>query len=123
MPLRPVLRSKPESNASRRGACSRRPAPGHATEWAARDEAVRIVDRWNADVAAGRGALSQPSVHCPGCGTSHAIDARTLDQHPLATIGSLVIGSRCSMCLDSAPMTAIHGLLAFTPAAKYTLTI
>jgi hypothetical protein len=33
---------------------------------------------------------------CPGCGTSPAIDLRTLDRHPLASIGTLVLGLRCS---------------------------
>jgi len=28
-------------------------------------------------------------VHCPGCGTSRAIDVRKLDRHPLASVGTL----------------------------------
>ena len=31
-------------------------------------------------------------VHCPGCNTSRAIDLRTLDRHPLASVGTLVLG-------------------------------
>jgi hypothetical protein len=36
------------------------------------------------------------TVFCPGCGTSRAIDLRTLDRHPLASVGTLVLGLRCS---------------------------
>jgi hypothetical protein len=28
-------------------------------------------------------------VFCPGCGTSRAIDLRTVDRHPLASVGTL----------------------------------
>jgi hypothetical protein len=99
---------------------------------AARVEAVRIVERWNRAFASGEGALWSPTiraailagrpwldVHCPGCGTSNAIDIRTLDRHPLATVGSLVIGLRCSMCRDGAPMPVLRGLHAFPLTARY----
>jgi hypothetical protein len=43
-------------------------------------------------------------VFCPGCGTSRAIDLRTVDRHPLASVGTLVLGLRCSWCPGSAPM-------------------
>src|ERR1700730_17449772 len=91
-----------------------------AAEKAARDEAVAVVERWNAALAAGRGALWSPTiraallagtpwldVHCPGCRTSRAIDIRKLDRHPLASVGSLVLGLRCSWCLGSAPMPVL----------------
>src|SRR5215467_11565300 len=65
-------------------------------EQAAHDDAVRVVDRWNGALATGRAALWSPTircavlagtprldVYCPGCGTSRAIDIRTLDRHPL----------------------------------------
>jgi hypothetical protein len=51
-------------------------------------------------------------VHCPGCLTSRAIDIRTVDRHPLASVGSLVLGLRCSWCDVAAPMPKIHGLHA-----------
>jgi hypothetical protein len=102
-----------------------------AAEKAARDEAVGVVERWNAATAAGRGVLWSPTirtaimagmpwlnVYCPGCRTSRAIDIRTVDRHPLATIGSLVLGLRCSWCYDSAPMRVLTGLHAFPPAAS-----
>ena len=36
-------------------------------------------------------------VFCPGCGTSRAIDLRTLDRHPLASVGTLVLDLRVLM--------------------------
>jgi hypothetical protein len=97
-----------------------------AVEKAARDEAERVVERWNAALAADRGALWSPTircaimagmpwldVYCPGCRTSRAVDIRTIDRHPLASIGSLVLGLRCSWCPGSAPMPVITGLHRF----------
>ena len=76
---------------------------------AAREEAEAVVDRWNRRLATGRDRLWSPTIRaalvagtprldvfCPGCGTSRAIDLRTLDRHPLASVGTLVLGSRCS---------------------------
>src|SRR5271168_2361816 len=57
-------------------------------------------------------------VHCPGCGTSRAIDLRTVDRHPLASVGTLVLGLRCYWCPGSAPMPKILGLHFQPPAAK-----
>jgi hypothetical protein len=63
----------------------------HAADEAARNAALRVIVRWNAErsplwsptircaVAAGTPWLD---VHCPGCRTSRAIDMRTLDRHP-----------------------------------------
>jgi hypothetical protein len=98
---------------------------------AAHDEVVRVVERWNAALAAGRGALWSPTircaliagtpwldVHCPSCGTSRTIDIRTIDRHPLASLVSLVLGLRCSWCPGSAPMPVITGLHALPLAAN-----
>ena len=54
-----------------------------AAEQSAHDEAVAVVERWNA-VLAGTPWLD---VNCPGCRTSRAIDIRKLDRHPLASVG------------------------------------
>jgi hypothetical protein len=80
-----------------------------AAEKAARDEASHVVERWNCALAAGHDALWPPAmrcaltagmpwldVYCPCCRTSRAIDIRTIDRHPLASVGSLVLGVRCS---------------------------
>jgi len=105
-------------------------------EKAARDEAMRVVERWNASLAAGQGTLWSPTiraaiiagmpwldVHCPGCRTSRAIDIRTIDRHPLASVGSLVLGLRCSWCPGSAPIPVITGLHAFPPAGSRNQSI
>jgi len=102
-----------------------------AAEEAAREEAARVVERWNAVAAAGKGALWSPTistailanmpwldVFCPGCRTSCAIDLRSINRHPQATVGSLVLGLRCSWCPGSAPMPVLNGLHAFPPAAS-----
>jgi hypothetical protein len=57
-------------------------------------------------------------VFCPGCRTSRAIDIRTIDRHPLASVGSLVLGLRCSCCPGYAPMPKIVGLHAQSPTAN-----
>jgi hypothetical protein len=36
----------------------------HAAEQVSRDEAMRVVERWNAALAAGRGALWSPTIRC-----------------------------------------------------------
>ena len=103
----------------------------NAAEQAAHDDAVRVVDRWNGALASGRAALWSPTircavlagtpwldVYCPGCKTSRAIDIRTLDRHPLASVGSLVLGLRCSWCHGAAPMPVLTWLHGQPPAAQ-----
>ena len=100
-------------------------------EEAARLDAARVVERWNRSLAAGRGSLWSPTikaailagtpwldVFCPGCRTSQATDVRTLDRHPLASAGGLVLNLRCSLCPGSAPMPVLTGLHAAPPAPK-----
>jgi hypothetical protein len=89
--------------------------------------ALGIVERWNNErsvlwsptircaIAAGTPWLD---VYCPGCRTSRAINIRTLDRHPLASVGSLVVGLRCSWCPGTAPMPVLTGLHALPPAAS-----
>jgi hypothetical protein len=68
-----------------------------AADIAARDEARRVVERWNQSLATGRDMWWSPTiraaliagtpwidVYCPGCRTSRALDIRTIDRHPLA---------------------------------------
>src|ERR1700730_11298021 len=98
----------------------------HAADQAARDEAMRVIERWSRDLIADmwwsptiRCAVIAGTpwleVYCPGCRTSRAIDIRTIDRHPLASVGSLALGLRCSWCLGSAPMPRIVGLHALPP--------
>jgi len=93
-----------------------------AAERANQQAALAVVERWNTE----RSPLWSPTIscaitagtpwldiYCPGCRTSRAIDIRTFDRHPLASVGSLVIGLQCSWCPGLAPMpvlTALHAL-------------
>jgi hypothetical protein len=102
-----------------------------AAETAAHDDAARVIERWNAVIAAGRDTLWSPTircaiiadmpwldVYCAGCRTSRAIDIRSIDRHPLAS--GLILGLRCSWCHGSGPMPMITGLHAFPLAVNRT---
>jgi hypothetical protein len=91
---------------------------------APRKEAEAVVDRWNRRLTTGRDMLWSPTikaallagtpwldVFCPGCATSRAIDLRTVDRHPLASVGTLVFGLRCSWRPGSAPMPKLLGFV------------
>src|SRR5215469_3512029 len=97
-------------------------------ERAAQQSALHVVERWNAE----RSPLWSPTircaitagtpwldVYCPGCRTSRAIDIRSIDRHPLASVGSLVLGLRCSWCPGNAPMPVLTGLHALPPVASF----
>jgi hypothetical protein len=96
---------------------------------AVRADALAVVERWNVALAPGRAALWSPTiraaitagtpwldVYCPACGAIRALDIRTIDRHPLASVGSLVLGLRCSWCPGSAPTPRIVGLHTLPPA-------
>jgi hypothetical protein len=102
-----------------------------AADRAVRAEAKTVIQRWNDQLAFGRDMLWSPTIRaallagtpwldvfCPGCGTSKAIDLRTIDRHPLASVGPLVLGMRCSWCPGSAPMPKLIGLFALPPARR-----
>jgi hypothetical protein len=102
-----------------------------AADKAARAEAEAVIQRWNDQLALGRGILWSPTIRaallagapwldvfCPGCGTSRAINLRTIDRHPLASVGTLVLGLRCSRCPGSAPMPKLVGLFALPPSTR-----
>jgi hypothetical protein len=48
----------------------------------------------------------------PGLRREPAIDLRAVDRNPLASVGTLVLGLRCSWCPGSAPMPNFLGLYA-----------
>ena len=102
-----------------------------AADSAVRAEAKTVIQRWNDQLALGRDMLRSPSIRaallagtpwldvfCPGCGTSKAVDLRTVDRHPLASVGTLVLGLRCSWCPGSAPMPKLIGLFTLPPARR-----
>ena len=101
---------------------------------AAREEAEAVVDRWDRRLATGCDMLWSPTIRaallagtpwldvfCPGCGTSRAIDLRTLDRHPLASVGTLVLDLRCSWCPESARMPKLLGLYPLRPNGAATV--
>jgi hypothetical protein len=103
----------------------------NTADQAARDDAARVIERWNGALAAGRDIWWSPTiraalvagtpwleVYCPSCQTIRALDIRTIDRHPLASVGSLVLGLRCSWCPGLAPMPKIIGLHALPPAVR-----
>jgi hypothetical protein len=93
-----------------------------AAEKVARAEADSVIQRWNDQLAHSRDMLWSPTIRaallagtpwldvfCPGCGTTRAIDLQTIDRHPLASVGTLVLGLRCSWCQGAAPMPKLIG--------------
>jgi hypothetical protein len=101
-----------------------------AADKAAREEALRIVERWNAAIAARRDIWWSPTiraaivagipwanVYCGGCRTCRSLDLRTIDRPPLASVGSLVLGLWCS---GLAPMPKIIGLRSVPMASGAT---
>jgi hypothetical protein len=102
-----------------------------AADKAARAEAKAVIDRWNEQLASGGDMLWSPTIRaariagtpwldvfCPGCGTSSAVDLRTVDRHPLTSVGTLVLGLRCGWCPGSAPLPKLIGLFALPPARR-----
>src|SRR5215470_1597700 len=123
---RPLL--KMAGDALRPGATPRQIADQPFRERATVDR-PRRYERWNAE----RSLLWSPTIrcaitagtpwldiHCPGCRTSRAIDIRTLDRHPLASVGSLVLGLQCSWCPGNAPMPVLTGLHALPPVTRWS---
>ncbi len=121
----------PQQHDRKRGPSAAELSERREAEEAAQKEAKHVVERWNRALAAGRGALWSPTiaaarlartpwldVYCLGCKTSRAIDIRTLARHPLASVGSLVLGLRCSWCHGSTPMPVLMGLHPAPPATK-----
>jgi hypothetical protein len=103
----------------------------NAADKAARAEAEAVIQPWNDQLALGRDMLWSPTIRatllagtpwldvfCPGCATSTAIDLRTIDRHPLASVGTLVLGLRCSWCRGSAPMPKLIGLRQLPPSTR-----
>jgi hypothetical protein len=54
---------------------------------------------------------------------NRAIDLRTLDRHPLASLGAVAFGLKCSWCPGSAPMPKLLGLYALSPARRQDVAL
>lgn len=87
------------------------------------EEAVRVVERWNEAIAAGRDLWWSPTiraaivagmpwadVYCPGCRTGRSIACGPSTAICSYRVGSLVLGLQCGRCDGAAPMPKISTL-------------
>jgi hypothetical protein len=101
-----------------------------AADRAKREEAARVVERWNKAIAAGRDMWWSPTirativggtpwldVYCPDAGQAGASTCGP-SIATLASVGSLVLGLRCTWCSGAAPMPKITGLHAVPPVPR-----
>jgi hypothetical protein len=91
-------------------------------------EAQKIVAIWNARQAGGRALWFYPTIgaaiaagvpwltfSCPACQQLGAVDLRTLDRHPGASISSLIPSISCRRCSPNAPFARLEMLTAERP--------
>ena len=84
------------------------------------EDAERLVATWNARQEGQMPMLFSPTIgaaiaarhwflwiRCPACRTTNAIDLRTLDRHPNATITSLIPWLSCRSCRPHAPFAEL----------------
>ena len=103
----------------------------YAANKVTRDGAACVVQSWNDAIARGADIWWPPTIraaavagtpwleiHSPGCSTSRAIDIRTIDRHPMASVAASLLGMRCTWCPGSAPTPKILRLRALPPAAR-----
>jgi hypothetical protein len=85
---------------------------------AARIEAELVIDRWNRRLVTGRDMLWSPTIRAALVAETPWLDvfcpAAAPAGHPLASVGTLVLGLRCSWCPGSAPMPKLLGLYALS---------
>jgi hypothetical protein len=88
-------------------------------------DAQKIVAIWNARQARGRELWFHPTIgaaitaglpwltySCPACQQLGAVDLRTLDRHPGASISSLIPSISCRRCSPNAPFAKLEMLTA-----------
>jgi hypothetical protein len=91
-------------------------------------DAQKIVAIWNARQAGGRALWFYPTIgaaiaagfpwltfSCPACQQVSAIDLRTLDRHPGASISGLIPFLSCRRCSPNAPFARLEILTAERP--------
>jgi hypothetical protein len=91
-------------------------------------EAQKIVAIWNARQAGGQELWFYPTIgaaiaaglpwlsfSCPACQQVGAVDLRTLDRHPGASISSLIPSVSCWRCSPNAPFAKLEMLVAEQP--------
>jgi len=103
-----------------------------AAERAARDEAAKIVDRWNAQLAERRTPQFSPTIgaafqagkpwlciHCPGCRQVYEVDLRKIVRPPDFPIMALRAAMVCeSMCRGAATRPDLIELAALPYDAR-----
>ena len=88
-------------------------------------DAQKVVAVWNARQSGGRALWFYPTIgaaiaagvpwlsfSCPACGQVGAVDLRTLDRHPGASISSLIPSGSCRRCSPNAPFARLEMLTA-----------
>jgi hypothetical protein len=96
----------------------------------ARADAQKIVAIWNARQAGGRELWFYPTIgaaiaagfpwltfSCPACRQFGAVELRTLDRHPAASISSLTPSVSCRRCSPNAPFAKL-GLALITETSS-----
>jgi hypothetical protein len=104
-----------------------------AEELAARKEATKLVERWNAELAAKRSPQFSPTIgaamragkpwlrlHCPGCRQVYEIDLRRIVRPHDFPITGLRAALVCeSMCRRTGPKPELLGLAALPQAPEW----
>ena len=97
----------------RRQVAEKQAAARRATDAQVLEDAERLITAWNerqfsptigATITAGYRFLW---VRCPACGTTNAIDLRTLDRHRNAAVTSLIPALSCRSCRPNAPFAEL----------------
>jgi hypothetical protein len=91
-------------------------------------DAQMIVAIWNARQACGRALWFYPTIgaaiaagfpwltfSCPACQQVGAVDLRTLDRHPGASISSIIPSVSCRRCSPNAPFAKLEALMDRRP--------
>jgi hypothetical protein len=91
-------------------------------------DAQKIAAIWNARQAGGRELWFYPTIgaaiaagfpwltySCPACRQVGALDLRTLDRHPGASISSLIPSVSCRLCSPNAPFAKLEMLTPDRP--------
>jgi hypothetical protein len=106
----------------RREAAEKEAAARRATDAQVLEDAERLIAAWNERQAKRMPMLFSPTigaavkagywflwVHCPACRTINAIDLRTLDRHPDASMTSLIPALSCRSCRPNARFAGSFG--------------
>jgi hypothetical protein len=104
----------------RRRAAEKEAAVRRATDAQVLEDAERLVAAWNERQARRMPMLFSPTigaairagqwylwVYCPACRTTNAIDLRTLDWHPDASVTALIPSLSCRACRPNAPFAQL----------------